>query len=69
MHKRGTKVGTNVEIVFFILTHLGHGWETGKLAQKVAQEGHKRGTREVQEVHERCTRGAREVHKRCTHGH
>ena len=39
---------------FFILTHLGHSWNTGTLAPKV----HKRGTRGVQVVHERGTRGA-----------
>ena len=40
-------MGTKVDRVFFILTHLGHSWNTGTLAPKV----HKRGTRGVQEVH------------------
>ena len=48
-------VGTTVETVFYILTHLGHGWDTGA---KGTQEMHKRGTRGALEGHKRCTRGA-----------
>ena len=47
--KRGALMGTKVETVFFIVTHLGHGWDTG--------------AKGAQEVHERGTRGAREVHR------
>ena len=34
-HERGTRgafVGTKGDTVFFILTRLGHGWDTGTLA-------------------------------------
>ena len=58
-------MGTKVETVFFILTQLGHGWNTGA---KGAQEVYERDTRGTQEVHERCTRGAREGHERDTRG-
>ena len=77
-------MGTKMETVFFILTHLGHR-DTGT---KGAQEVHERGTRgaltgtKMETVffilthlghrdnwHQRCTRGARKVHERCTHGH
>ena len=57
-------MGTKGDTVFFILTRLGHGWDT------VGTRGHwrHRCTRGAREGHERCTRGAREGHKRGTRG-
>ena len=55
-------MGTKVETVFFILAHLGHGWDT---VAKGALEGHERGTRGAREGHESCTRGGREGDESC----
>ena len=40
-------MGTKVETVFFILTHLGHRWDPGTVetGAKGAKEVHERGTR------------------------
>ena len=64
VHERGTFIGNKRFAIFFILTHLGHDWDTGTVARKV----HERCTRWAREVHERCTRGAQEGHKRGTRG-
>ena len=73
--RRGAFVGTKGDTVFFILTRLGHGWDTvgtrlghGDIGAIGAQEVHERGTRGAREVHERGTRGAREGHERGTRG-
>ena len=63
-HERGTFIGNKRFAIFFILTHLGHDWDTGTVARKV----HERCTRGAREVHERCTRGPQEGHERGTRG-
>ena len=78
MHERGTRgafVGTKGDTVFFILTRLGHGWDTvgtrghwRHRCTRGAREGHERCTRGAREGHERGTRGEREGHERCTRG-
>ena len=62
--ERGTFIGNKRFAIFFILTHLGHDWDTGTVARKV----HERCTRGAREVHERCTRGPQEGHERGTRG-
>ena len=73
--RRGAFVGTKGDTVFFILTRLGHGWDTvgtrghwRHRCTRGAREGHERCTRGAREGHERGTRGAREGHERCTRG-
>ena len=59
VHERSTRGALKWKRYFFILAHLGHGWDTDA---KAAQELHERGTRGAREGHKRFTRGAREVH-------
>ena len=66
---------TKGDTVFFILTRLGHGWDTvgtrghwRHMCTRGAREGHERCTRGAREGHKRGTRGAREGHERCTRG-
>ena len=73
--RRGAFVGTKGDTVFFILTRLGHGWDTvgtrghwRHRCTRGAREGHERCTRGAREGHKRGTRGAREGHERCTRG-
>ena len=68
-------MGTKGDTVFFILTRLGHGWDTvgtrghwRHRCTRGAREGHERCTRGAREGHKRGTRGAREGHERCTRG-
>ena len=73
--RRGAFLGTKGDTVFFILTRLGHGWDTvgtrghwRHRCTRGAREGHERCTRGAREGHKRGTRGAREGHERCTRG-
>ena len=74
-HERGTRdalIGTKWKRLFFIMAHLGQGWDTvehgrqrcsrGAQEGQGAQEVHERGTRGAPEEHEKGARGAREVY-------